>query len=177
MSNVFKRMQKLAGLITESMDETNIGETTLSSKMKKSELKAQIKEMILAEMTDKEEMDEVDYRELDSYDQADSIQQMYKKHSAMDEAKKKKKEADIPPADDLDLSAEEDNTDLGPDMGADLNPDMGAEPQHTDVQKELTDALEAAKTLGDEKLVRQIGNALTYFTRTQVSSEEAPAMN
>jgi hypothetical protein len=41
-----------------------------------------------------------------------------------------------------------------------------------DVQKELTDALEAAKKLGDKKLVRQIGNALTYFTRQQISSEE-----
>jgi hypothetical protein len=40
------------------------------------------------------------------------------------------------------------------------------------VQKELTDALEAAKQLGDKKLVRQIGNALTYFTRQQISSEE-----
>lgn len=40
------------------------------------------------------------------------------------------------------------------------------------VQKELTDALEAAKQLGDKKLVRQIGNALTYFTRQQISTEE-----
>jgi hypothetical protein len=41
-----------------------------------------------------------------------------------------------------------------------------------DVQKELMDALEAAKSLGDKKLVRQIGNALTYFTRTQISQDE-----
>ena len=41
-----------------------------------------------------------------------------------------------------------------------------------DVQKELMDALEAAKNLGDKKLVRQIGNALTYFTRSQVADQE-----
>lgn len=41
-----------------------------------------------------------------------------------------------------------------------------------DVQKELMDALEAAKSLGDKKLVRQIGNALTYFTRTQIAQDE-----
>jgi hypothetical protein len=41
-----------------------------------------------------------------------------------------------------------------------------------DVQKELMDALEAAKSLGDKKLVRQIGNALTYFTRSQISQDE-----
>jgi hypothetical protein len=28
------------------------------------------------------------------------------------------------------------------------------------------------KKLGDKKLVRQIGNVLTYFTRTQISSDE-----
>ena len=41
-----------------------------------------------------------------------------------------------------------------------------------DVQKELMDALEAAKKLGDKKLVRQIGNALTYFTRSQITKDE-----
>ena len=41
-----------------------------------------------------------------------------------------------------------------------------------DVQKELMDALDAAKKLGDKKLVRQIGNALTYFTRSQITKDE-----
>jgi hypothetical protein len=41
-----------------------------------------------------------------------------------------------------------------------------------EVQKDLTAALNSAKQLGDKKLVRQIGNALTYFTRQQISSEE-----
>ena len=40
------------------------------------------------------------------------------------------------------------------------------------VQKELMAALRASKKLGDKKLVRQIGNVLTYFTRTQISSDE-----
>ena len=45
-------------------------------------------------------------------------------------------------------------------------------PSAQDVQKELMDALEAAKKLGDKKLVRQIGNALTYFTRSQITKDE-----
>jgi hypothetical protein len=55
-----------------------------------------------------------------------------------------------------------------------LNPDdaVGDTTDSQDVQKELTDALEAAKKLGDKKLVRQIGNALTYFTRQQISTDE-----
>ena len=45
-------------------------------------------------------------------------------------------------------------------------------PSAQDVQKELMDALEAAKKLGDKKLTRQIGNALTYFTRSQITKDE-----
>lgn len=36
------------------------------------------------------------------------------------------------------------------------------------VQDNLENALEAAKNLGDEKLVDQIGNTITYFTRSQI---------
>jgi hypothetical protein len=69
----------------------------------------------------------------------------------------------------LDAETEEtpaDDTEAEPDDAA------GDTTNSQDVQKELTDALEAAKKLGDKKLVRQIGNALTYFTRQQISSEE-----
>lgn len=53
----------------------------------------------------------------------------------------------------------------------DMAPETGlSSPQ--DVQKELMDALDAAKKLGDKKLVRQIGNALTYFTRSQITKDE-----
>jgi len=69
----------------------------------------------------------------------------------------------------LDAETEEtpaDDTEAEPDDAAGDNTDS------QDVQKELTDALEAAKKLGDKKLVRQIGNALTYFTRQQISTDE-----
>jgi len=81
----------------------------------------------------------------------------------MSEAKKKsKKDEEAPEEMDAEIDAEVD---------AEM-PIDAPEPSHTDVQKELTDALEAAKASGDEKLVRQIGNALTYFTRSQVAGEE-----
>jgi hypothetical protein len=56
----------------------------------------------------------------------------------------------------------------------DITTDTGTEeaPSAQDVQKELMDALEASKKLGDKKLTRQIGNALTYFTRTQITKDE-----
>jgi hypothetical protein len=125
-----------------------------SKKMKKSDLKKQIKEMILAEI-------DINLSNTDSF------------YDPVYEAKKKKK-------DEEEVEDVEVDTDIN--MGDEM--DMGAEmnttpvPAASDVQKELMDALEAAKASGDEKLVRQIGNALTYFTRSQVSKEEnPPSMN
>ena len=153
MNDQFKRMQKLAGLITEGMGAyeyekgKEAGEKAEKKKMKKSELKKQIKEMILAEMEGDNELDE---------------------------AKKKKKDEEEE-TETEEVTVDDTEMDMGDEM------DMGAEtpsvPAASDVQKELMDALEAAKASGDEKLVRQIGNALTYFTRSQVSKEEAPTMS
>jgi len=149
----FKRMQQLAGLITEGMGAyeyekgKEAGEKVEKKKMKKSELKKQIKEMILAEI-------DIDLSNDDNF------------YDPVAEAKKKKKEEEV---EDIEVDT---NVDMGTEM------DTTSVPAASDVQKELMDALEAAKASGDEKLIRQIGNALTYFTRSQVSKEEnPPAMN
>ena len=42
-----------------------------------------------------------------------------------------------------------------------------------DVQNALISALDAAKDIGDEKLVTQIGNTITFVTRSQVRGAEA----
>ena len=42
-----------------------------------------------------------------------------------------------------------------------------------DVQAHLIQALEAAEATGDEKLVTQIGNTITFVTRSQVKGAEA----
>jgi hypothetical protein len=172
LNEQFKRMHKIAGLLTEeSMKST--------TKTTKKILTAQIKEMILAEMNvdmsddDKfyDFLTEMDPSEFD--DESDIEQNYYRKSSALEgtteydtelgEAKKKsKKDEEAPEEIDAELDTEVD-TEIPIDT---------PEPTNTDVQKELTDALEAAKASGDEKLVRQIGNALTYFTRSQVAGEE-----
>ena len=41
------------------------------------------------------------------------------------------------------------------------------------VQSHLIQALEAAEATGDEKLVTQIGNTITFVTRSQVKGAEA----
>ena len=204
MNNQFKRMQKLAGLITEGVGAYEYekgkaaGEKIEKKKMKKSELKKQIKEMILAEMNEGRQYgmspEEIDafFRKHPEYDEMgiddkdkDGYQKVWysdenglyqyllmKSEENLEEAKKKKKdeekEAEEVTIDDTEIDADE------MDMGA----ETPSVPAASDVQKELMDALEAAKASGDEKLVRQIGNALTYFTRSQVSKDEnPPSMN
>jgi hypothetical protein len=41
-----------------------------------------------------------------------------------------------------------------------------------DVSDNLEAALEAARALGDEKLVDQIGNTITFFTRAHIVKED-----
>ena len=53
---------------------------------------------------------------------------------------------------------EEDTADAGVEMTGDTK----------EVQDNLEAALEAAKAMGDQKLVDQIGNSITFFTRTHV---------
>ena len=63
---------------------------------------------------------------------------------------------------DMDMGSEEEGIDVKQDADTDLGGKVG------DVQDNLEAALEAARELGDEKLEDQIGNTLTFFTRTHV---------
>ena len=49
---------------------------------------------------------------------------------------------------------------------ADVEPE--ASDDEINIQSSLQDALEAAKKMGDEKLINQIGNTITFFTRTHI---------
>ena len=142
----FLKMQKIAGVITESQYADKISEvdadnnTTESkkTKMTKTELKEAIRQEILAALTE------------DNLTEAEDEETEDTEEITLDA------ETEETPADDSETSDTE----------------TGNTTSSQDVQKELTDALEAAKNLGDKKLVRQIGNALTYFTRQQISTDE-----
>jgi hypothetical protein len=88
-------------------------------------------------------------------------------HSSLGEAKKKKKE-DIAPQEDVDLEMSateempEDTMAPEPMDGADIDPTVKS------IQDSLQKAFANAKTLGDEKLIAQIGNTITMLVRTQV---------
>jgi hypothetical protein len=108
--------------------------------MKKSEIKERIKKAMMGEYM-------VDY------------------DNNLDEAKKKKDEA---PEEEItiddateDIPAEDIDTTI--DVTTDqVNPNVKA------VQDALTQAQAAARTLGDDKLTDQIGNTITFFTRSHI---------
>jgi hypothetical protein len=135
MSLDIKRMQKLAGILTEGFTP----EEEMQETYTKSSLKAKIKEMILKEMeTPEDELEEA------------------KKEEAPEEMPDEDMSIEDMPTEEMPMDDEEDSELTTPEQ----------------VQKELMQALKASKKLGDKKLTRQIGNVLTYFTRTQISSDE-----
>jgi hypothetical protein len=179
-----------------------------NTKMKKSELKAKIKEMIVAE-TNNKKVEEVDFlaelegmlNEASEFDKsiaprvAEFIKsldilvdeyhaelylsddlynaiEMVKKaardvvSSVNEAAKDEEVDADVEAADDTtgeDTTAGEEAIDTTVDVSTtEVNPDVKS------VQDALTQAQAAAQKLGDPKLTDQIGNTITFFTRSHV---------
>ena len=116
-------------------------EETKSNKMKKSELKEMIRNAFLNET----EIEEIDMLEAEEEDKEDV-------------------EVD---AEEIDIDTDAETADAGEvDVEADAEVEMTGDKK--EVQDNLQAALEAAKGLGDQKLVDQIGNSITFFTRTHV---------
>jgi hypothetical protein len=208
-------MQKLSFgkvLIKESME---------SKKYTKKSLKAQIREMILAEMsysqldpsdefdenigeelkdrrdngeiTEEQFQDALDYLSSDtnSYDlfhefgrenlssAADAI---LERMTSLDEAKKKKGEKeDVAPQEDVDIDLNMGDEQLPAEPAGEeppmdtVAPDTTAgdiDPTVKSIQDSLQKAFAQAKTLGDEKLMNQIGNTITMLVRTQVLGQQ-----
>lgn len=90
------------------------------------------------------------------------------------EEKKDDKEEDVED-EEIDVEIDQDEE---VDMDMDMDMDMGDEGEvgltgdKKVVDDSLEAALEAARALGDEKLVDQIGNTITFFTRSQIVKEE-----
>jgi len=80
--------------------------------------------------------------------------------------KEEEEEEDVEVEDEVEVTADEkEGIDVKQDADSDLTGVVG------NVQDNLEAALEAARKLGDEKLVDQIGNTLTFFTRNHVVKE------
>ena len=125
--------------------EENKNENKTPNKMKKSELKEMIKAAMMAE-TSIDEAEKVDVNDEENVDVEDT------------------ENVDV----DVEKDVKVDDTESEVDV--DVKASMPGESEDVEeVQALLMKAQEAAKTLGDEKLTDQIGNTITYFTRSHVS--------
>jgi hypothetical protein len=108
------------------------------AKMTKSELREKIREEILSALNEEEEMEDM----------------------PLDEAKKDEEEEapeeEMAPEVDMDMPAEE------------SAPASGLSAEEQEIQNSLKIAYDNATAIGDQKLADQIGNSITFFTRTHI---------
>jgi hypothetical protein len=157
-------------LITESQ------ETLKSSKVKKSELKAKIREEILSTLNEEEDYErmsrEVEYGiggpDTSNYDEEIDMEDLFADlegdfedmpidFEPIDEAKEDEEEA-----------PEEEEMDAGIDVDVETAPTQGLSAEEQEIQNNLKIAYDNAVAIGDQKLADQIGNSITFFTRTHV---------
>ena len=131
-----------------------------SSKMKESQLRSKIKEMVLAEMN----LNISDETPESAEDFLAEIENML---NGVDEAKKDKEEVDTEEATD-DITVDDTET-IDTTTTTEVDPDV------KEVQDALTQAQAAAQKLGDPKLTDQIGNTITFFTRAHIVEKGAVA--
>ncbi len=153
-------------LITEAQ------EAPKAAKMKKSELKAKIREEILSTLSEDEDYEkmgrEVEYGipsgfdadELsmqDIFDMLDNEEFEDMEDMPIDEAKGDEEEA---PA--------EEEMDAEVDVDVEAAPAQGLSAEEQEIQNSLKIAYDNAVAVGDQKLADQIGNSITFFTRTHI---------
>jgi hypothetical protein len=122
--------------------------------MKVSELKAKIKEMIVAEMDGPAEIAK-------EYDFLAELESMLEADEETDEEADAEATDEVAP-EEVDTTVDVTTNEVDPNVKA--------------VQDALTQAQAAAQTLGDPKLTDQIGNTITFFTRSHVVEKPKGAM-
>lgn len=129
-------------LITEALEAPKT-----TAKIKMSELKAKIREEILSTLSEEEE--------LTSEEMMGDMEDM--EDMPLDEAKEDEEEA---PA--------EEEMDAEVDVDVEAAPTQGLSAEEQEIQNSLKIAYDNAVAVGDQKLADQIGNSITFFTRTHV---------
>ena len=125
-----------------------------AKKMKVSELKAKIKETILAELSLAE----------DGF-QADQAGSTY--HAGLYNEAEEDVDVDVDFEDEVNVDAEGDDIEIErPAVKAKVQ--VGLSPEETIIQDSLKAAMDAADAIGNDKLGDQIGNTITFFTREYV---------
>ena len=129
-----KKLAKLKKDYKKDINESE--EIEESTKLTVSELKAKIKEQILAELEKEDDVNEAE-EEVD---------------------------VDIDVEDEVEVEAGADDIEIER-PGVKTTIDVGLSPEEEVVQDSLKAAMDAANALGNQKLADQIGNTITFFTR------------
>ena len=179
----------------EEEDKKNMDEEMKkkSSKMKLSELKAKIKERVLEEMKDKKDLDEMDavaWNEKNNPTRSKSVtlkdprkvgqstsnyyvnvdEEMKDMDEEMDKVDEQE-DVEVTDDENIDVDIEKDVDIDDEETESDIRVKTSVPGESTEVeavQGLLTKAQQQAEKLGDEKLLAQIGNTITYFTRKHV---------
>jgi len=141
------------------------------AKMKVSELKAKIREEILSTLNEEDysvadreveygirpgsEEDELSMQDI--FDMLDNEEFEDMEDMPLDEAKEDEEEA---PA--------EEEMDAEVNVDVEASPASGLSAEEQEIQNSLKIAYDSAAAIGDQKLADQIGNSITFFTRTHV---------
>jgi polyhydroxyalkanoate synthesis regulator phasin len=92
----------------------------------------------------------------------ESLEEAKKKESKKDDEGEAEEEVDL----DLDMDLETDSEDASIDMDMNATPDMDVSSEDAkNTFDDLAKAYQAAKNLGDEKLIQQLANTITYFNK------------
>ncbi len=149
-------------LLTESQE---VSEEVPSSKTTVSELKAQIKEMILASLKE-EQVDEL-FDDEDFWKSEKAKEQ--DRYGIKPGEKPHVEEAEEDEGVEVDIEDEiEADTEPETEPEMDAAPEAGLSQDEQEIQNSLKLAYDNAVAIGDDKLADQIGNSITFFTRTHV---------
>jgi len=145
---VGERDPKKVGKSTAAYSVNEDARTDADSKMKVSELKSKIREDIIEILSEQDEEVDVDVDEKEEVD------------------------VDVDVEDEVEVDAEGDDIEIErPAVKAKV--DVGLSPEEEIVQDSLKAAMDAAESLGNDVLVDQIGNTITYFTRKIVVGDRS----
>ena len=179
---------------SEVSETTDIAEEKPSSKMKVSEFKAKIKEEILAALSEADESNEkaqpytdalrkeeaeglADDVELEGADAQNFIEKLMKATEGktwdqfydiaddiMSQYVNEVTEADKDEEEDVEAEMDVEE----PTMAPEVAPEEGLTADEQEIQDSLKIAYDNAVQIGDDKLADQIGNTITFFTRSHV---------
>ena len=170
-TDYMERRREMSDYMEEGKDE-EMNENKPSNKMKKSELKEMIKMAMLEDArTDAEQEGYKDGFEDAKDDIEDKLKDM-KVSEAEDVEVEDNENIDVDIEKDVDVKVDDEESEVDVDVKVSM---PGESEDVEEVQALLMKAQEAAEALDDEKLTDQIGNTITYFTRSHVARNVSEA--